>query len=97
MKYTINYFRENIEKTLSGLNIMYKNFPQGDLGTLDEIVLENSKVGVVIDYWGEGFFGVFLYDYTKKEEIINILLTPKEDVEKDKLFEQCLRYSIQYQ
>lgn len=72
--------------TLSGCKAEYHSFKQGDFGDLERVELEGNKKGATVDFWSSGWLGVHLYDYAKDSELLNILLEPEQNLEKEKAF-----------
>ncbi len=83
MEYNSNWFKENLAKLFFDYKLEYRFFPEGDLGSLDEVVFENEKKGGSINYWGKGFLGIFLFDYEEEREIMNVLIDPNNILEKE--------------
>jgi hypothetical protein len=74
----INWFKQRIEPQLSGYELSYRYYEKGDFGSLTQVGFEGKDKGGQIDYWGLGWLGIFLYDYTSESIVINILLSPDE-------------------
>ena len=89
-KYIV-WFKDDVAPKLKGYDVEYRKFPEGDFGTLNQIIFNSTRKGGNIDFWGKGWLGVFLWDYQKDEEIINILLEPSQNEEKEKAIEQLLK------
>jgi hypothetical protein len=85
---TIELFKEVVVPTLENYEIKYSNSKDGDFGSLDQIEFNSEKLGGNIDFWGLGWLGVFLWDYELDEEIMNILLSPEQEEEKQKVFQK---------
>ncbi|MFV5700171.1 hypothetical protein ACM55H_17575 [Flavobacterium sp. ZT3R17] len=83
----ILWFKANIEPTLEGFEIKYCSYDDGDFGSLNQIEFNSKGKGGNIDFWGLGYLGIFLWDYQKEEEIMNVLLDPNQELEKEKAFE----------
>jgi len=87
----ILWFKTVIEPTLKGYEVEYRFYDDGDFGSLNQIEFNSKEKGGNIDFWGLGYVGIFLWDYQKEEEIMNILLEPNQEEEKEKFIESLLR------
>lgn len=90
MEYNSRWFKQNLEKLFTKYKLTYRYFPEGDLGSLDEVAFESEKVGGAINYWGKGYLGIFIYDYRKEIEIMNVLLSSEQNLEKEKFIKKML-------
>lgn len=79
----ISWFKSIIEPTLSGFEINYRSFDDGDFGSLNQVEFNSEEKGGNVDFWGLGWLGIFLWDYKKEEEIMNVLLGPEQEKEKE--------------
>jgi hypothetical protein len=86
----ITWFKTIIEPNLKGYEIRYRNYDNGDFGSLSQIEFNSNLNGGNIDFWGLGWFGIFIWDYKKEEEILNILLEPNQTEEKEKFIKLLL-------
>ncbi|MGB4775791.1 MAG: hypothetical protein WBP45_11505 [Daejeonella sp.] len=84
----IAWFKKAIVPTLKNYELNYRFFEEGDFGSLSQFELNSEKIGVVIDFWGLGWLGIFVWDYQKEEQLLNILLEAHQEDEKDKAFEE---------
>ena len=91
MTKNILWFKTNIEPTLKDYEVQYRSYDDGDFGSLNQIEFNSKGKGGNIDFWGLGWLGIFLWDYNKEEEIINILLEPHQEEEKEKNIENLLK------
>ena len=48
---------------------------------LNQVEFNSKKVGGNIDFWGLGWLGVFVWDYEKEEQLINLLIEPSQEEE----------------
>lgn len=78
---TLEMVKEMIGKCLDVYEVEEKTFPEGDLGALTQIEFNNRYKGGNIDVWSSGWFGVFVWDYVKEEELLNVLVDPESDQE----------------
>ncbi|MHA6697866.1 hypothetical protein [Chryseobacterium sp. A321] len=78
----IDWFKREMASYFNEYELIYKFFEQGDFGSLNQIEFNSEKIGGNIDLWGLGSIGIFVWDYEKNEEILNILLSPNQDKEK---------------
>lgn len=63
-------------RLLSDYEIIIKEYPEGDFGSLLQIEFNNQYKGGNFDIWDSGRLGIFVWDYKNKIELINILLEP---------------------
>jgi len=82
MKKDIDYYNNYIASYLKAYEIEYKSFDEGDFGSLEQVEFNNDKRGGNIDFWGLGQLGIFIWDYEKEAEILNIFLNPDQEEEK---------------
>lgn len=68
------WFKQEIEPQLLNYEVSYRHNEQGDFGSLTQVGFEGKDRGRQIDYWGLGWLGIFLYDYEKDVELINIFI-----------------------
>lgn len=83
----ILWFKNIIEPTLKEFEVSYRSYDGGDFGSLNQVEFNSEEKGGNIDFWGLGWLGIFLWDYKKEEEIMNVLLGPEQEKEKEKAFE----------
>lgn len=84
----IEWFKNEVSPNLEGYELSYKFFEEGDFGSLNQVEFNSRKIGGNIDFWGLGWLGVFVWDYEKEEQILNILLEPHQNTEKEKVFKE---------
>lgn len=79
----IQWFKDYVAPYLIDFKITYKFFKDGDYGDLDQVEFNSNIMGGEIDFWSSGWLNVHLVNYTKNKELINILLSPDQHIEKD--------------
>ncbi|TCN50532.1 hypothetical protein D0809_23605 [Flavobacterium circumlabens] len=79
------WFKMDIEAVLKDYEVKHRFYDDGDFGSLTQIEFNSKEKGGNVDFWGLGWLGVFLWDYQKEEEIMNILLEPNKVEEQKKL------------
>lgn len=47
-----------------------------------------SKRGGNVDFWGLGWIGIFVWDYETEEQLLNVLLEPHQEKEKEQAFKK---------
>jgi hypothetical protein len=82
------WFKEEISPTLKHYELNYKFFEKGDFGSLNQIEFNSKRIGGNIDFWELGWLGVFVWDYQKEEQLLNVLLEPHQDEQKEKIFKK---------
>ncbi|WP_264536424.1 hypothetical protein [Flavobacterium sp. N1736] len=82
------WFKTAIESTLKDYEINHRYYEDGDFGSLNQIEFNSKEKGGNIDFWGLGWLGVFLWDYKKEKEIINVLLEPNQVQKQKRLLEE---------
>jgi hypothetical protein len=88
MKKDILWFKETVAPKLQGYDIKYRFYEEGDFGSLNQVLLESKKIGGQIDFWGGDWLGIYVWDYIKSEELMNVLLEPDKTLEKEKDLER---------
>lgn len=89
-----HWFKDKIEPKMEGFEIGYRYWADGDFGSLDQVEFNSKKIGGSIDFWGLGWLGIFLWDYEKEEEIINVLLEQHEKEEHKEALKNLMQYLI---
>jgi hypothetical protein len=92
MKKNLDWFKNEIAPKLAGYDLKYQYFEEGDFGSLNKVEFNSSKIGGGIDFWGLNWLGIFLWDYTEEKELMNILLEPDQDLEKEEAFDNLLNF-----
>lgn len=85
------WFKENLVPVLKGFELKYRSYEEGDFGKLNQVEFNSQKKGGNIDFWEQGWLGIFLWDYITEEEIMNVLIKPNENEEKEKALERFLK------
>jgi len=83
----IEWFKKVLTPILNNYEIKYRSYEEGDFGSLNQVIFESPKKGGGIDFWGLGWLGIDVYDYEKNEQLLNILLEPHQELEKEKTFD----------
>jgi hypothetical protein len=84
----IAWFKNEIAPILSNYEIEYKTFEEGDFGSLNQVIFNSDQIGGNIDFWGLNWLGIFLWDYQNEKELLNILLEPHQEEEKERAFKR---------
>lgn len=86
----MNDFNENIRPLLKKYSFEYSSFANGDFGNLERIEIKGcNKVGTV-EFWSDGWIDLDVYDCSLDDQVINILLSPKEKDLAEQLFSRLL-------
>ncbi|AZB00161.1 hypothetical protein EG359_11230 [Chryseobacterium joostei] len=80
----IDWFKNEIANNLKGYELIYKSFEDGDFGSLNQVEFNSEKISGNIDFWGLGWLGIFVWDSIEEQELLNILLEPHQNEEKEK-------------
>jgi len=90
MESTINmeWFKNEFSSKLEDYEFVYKFFNEDDFGSLNQIEFNSKKIGGNIDFWGLGWIGIFVWDYEVGEQLLNILLEPDQEKEKEQAFKK---------
>ncbi|HZY39061.1 MAG TPA: hypothetical protein VFE53_20535 [Mucilaginibacter sp.] len=78
----IEWFKAKFAPKLKGYELDYKFFSEGDFGSLNQVEFNSRKIGGNIDFWGLGWLGVFVWDYEKEEQLLNLLIEPSQEEQK---------------
>jgi hypothetical protein len=84
----LNWFKNEMSPNLKEYELVYKFFKKGDFGSLNQVEFNSKKIGGNIDFWGLGWLGIFVWNYETEEEVLNILLEPHQEAEKEKAFDK---------
>jgi hypothetical protein len=88
MQRNMQWFKKYFLPALQEYKIAYSSFQNGDLGDLDRVELEGNDIGATIEFWSSGWLGVHIYDYKIDDTVLNALLEPEEDLEKEYIFKK---------
>lgn len=84
----IEWFKKAIAPILSSYKLEYSFFEDGDFGSLNQVEFNSKKLGGSVDFWGLGWLGIFVWDYETENQLLNVLLEPHQEEEKEKAFER---------
>ena len=87
----IDWFKEYLAPNFINYEINFKSFKNGDFGDIERVEFEGKGQGGSIDFWSSGWLGIHLYHYKEDRVIMNILLEPEQNLEKEKAFEDLLK------
>ncbi len=89
MKKDIIWFKNKFIPLLSQkYTIEYSSFLDGDFGNLERVEIEGNHKGGNIDFWSLGWLNIHLVDYEKENELLNVLLEPHQEREKEEAFKK---------
>lgn len=88
------WFKDGIEPKMRSFKIEYKYWEEGDFGSLNQIEFNSRRIGGNIDFWGSGFLGIFIWDYERDIEVMNVLLEKNEAKEQKSAFEKLLKHLL---
>ena len=84
----LNWFKTEIEPKLTQYEITHRFYAEGDFGSLNQVEFNSDKIGGNVDFWGLGWLGIFVWNYEKEEQLLNILLEPNQESDIEKAFEE---------
>ncbi len=88
-------FDESVKPLLKGFSLEYSSLADGDFGDLERIELEGfNKLGT-IEFWFKGWVGIDIYDLALDNQVMNVLLSPKEGESVSKAFDRFLEILTQ--
>ena len=88
--YTLAWFDAVIAPRLQGYVLTYRSYPEGDFGSLQQVLFESAQKGGSFDFWGLEWLGIHLVDYATEQELFNRLLSVAEESEKPRAVEAFL-------
>ncbi len=88
----IEWFKDELAPKLEGYELDYKFFDEGDFGSLNQVEFNSKKRGGNIDFWGLGWLGIFVWDYETEEQLLNLLLEPNQEREKEEAFKKLQEF-----
>lgn len=84
----IDWFKKVIAPHLTGYEISYRFYEEGDFGSLNQVIFNSPTKGGGIDFWGLGWIGIDLVDYETEEQLMNILLDASQQIEQSDALER---------
>lgn len=84
----IEWFKREFSPRLKNYEFEYRFFNEGDFGSLNQVEFNSKKIGGNIDFWGLGWIGVFVWNYETEEQLLNVLVEPHQEKEKEDAFKQ---------
>ena len=84
----VNQFKNEFEPYLRGYDVEHRFFEEGDFGSLNQIEFNSQKKGGEVEFWSRGVLYVHFVNYENGDELINILLMPEQDGEKEIIFQR---------
>lgn len=88
----IEWFKSTVVPRLENYEVKYKSFEKGDFGSLSQIEFNSELMGGTIDFWSLGWLGIHLVDYKNGVELLNVLLEPDQNSEKENAFEELQKH-----
>lgn len=59
----IEFFKKEVASLLSSFNLEYRNYSDGDLGALEQVVFDTQNIGGNFDFWESGGLGIYIRLY----------------------------------
>ena len=91
MDFDLKWFKENLSCKFKEYQITYNFFANGDLGDIERVEFEGNGKGGSIDFWSSGWLGIHVYSYITNQQLMNILLEPDEQSQKNKAFDDLIK------
>ncbi len=82
------WFENRFVLYLKEFEIKYRFFEKGDFGSLNQIAFDSPEKGGEIDFWSSGRLSILFVDYEKGVDLLNILLMPEQEEEKEIAFQK---------
>ncbi|MBT1688999.1 hypothetical protein [Dawidia soli] len=91
----IEWFKRNMSPNLKGYELIYKSFEEeGDFGFLSRVEFNSEVFAGTVDFWSSGWLDVFVWSNEVRDVILNVMLEPQEEMEKDDLFKRLEKMLI---
>lgn len=87
----VEWFEKEIAPALKDCRLNCRVFKQGDFGSLDQIEFDSASVGGNVDFWGNGWLGIFIWSYSEQKELLNVLISPNEYGKKSNALDELKR------
>lgn len=81
-RYTLAWFKEEMEPRLSGFSLAYRSFGEGDFGHLERVEFESEALMGTFDFWSHGWLDMHVIEPVTVEERLNIFMGPDQESEK---------------
>ncbi|MCD9017908.1 hypothetical protein [Parachryseolinea silvisoli] len=83
----LEWFKKNISPGLKGYELIYKSFEEkGDFGFLSRVEFISNVLEGNVDFWSSGWLDVFVWSNEVRDVVLNVMLEPQQETEKDDLF-----------
>ena len=92
MVYDLAWFKTSVASKMTGYELEYHFWNDGDFGSLNQVQFNSEKLGGAIDFWAQGWTGIHLVNYSKNVELLNILLSPTQESDKTESFSKLLEF-----
>ncbi|KGF66050.1 hypothetical protein [Pseudomonas lutea] len=89
------WFNESVKPLLKGFSLEYSSFADGDFGDLERIELDGFNKLATVEFWSKGWVGIDIYDCALDDQVMNILLSPKEKESVSQAFEKFVKILTQ--
>lgn len=84
--------KELILPYLPSYDVSYRHYPNGDFGTLDQIIFDFPSGGGGIDIWGSGYLGIDFVNYISGEQEICIMIESNEENQKESELKRLITF-----
>lgn len=75
---SIDFFKTQIAPRLTGYEIRYSFYTNGDFGDLARVEFEKEDMLATVDFWSQGWMSLDVYSSALDNQLINLLLSPDE-------------------
>lgn len=82
----------SVEDVLSHTKWSTRFFEQGDFGSLKQFEFSHNRLEGCVDIWGQGWFGITIWDSANESTLLNILISPEEQDEIDPSLEKLKNF-----
>lgn len=87
----IDFFKTQIAPRLTGYELQYSFYSNGDFGDLDRVEFEKEDKLGTVDFWSQGWMSLDVYSSALDTQLINLLLSPDESEEQKKAMQKLIQ------
>ena len=90
--YDLTWFKTYVAPKMIGYELEYRFWNDGDFCSLNQVQFNSEKMGGAMNFWGQGWTGIHLVDYSADVELLNILLVPTQESAMTESFSKLLEF-----